>query len=76
MVKITKLINKIAYDGMSVGRIGSMTEFSSGSLTQGNTASATKFFKGQLIRLESEGWGQSSEVFNAIYDELLKGVYI
>lgn len=60
------LIDKITYDGMTVQRIGKMVEFESGD--------AENFFKGQLIRCTE--LHEDTHLFNTIYDELMKGVYI
>lgn len=62
----TALINKITYDGMSVERIGTISEFASGT--------ASYYFKGQLIRCDDIH--EDAHLVNTIYDELLKGVYV
>lgn len=61
------LRNKITYDGMTVNRIGTISEFEGGDDNQ-------KFVKGQIIRLD-DIMGDN-HIANEIYDELLKGVYI
>lgn len=60
------LQRKITYDGMTVGRIDFITNFT--SLT------ASNYFKGQLIR--AEGLEEDTHYINALYDEIAKGVYI
>lgn len=55
-------VNKITYDGMTVGKIDKMSNYDSG------------FFKGQLIRNES--LAIDNHVMNEINNELMKGVYI
>lgn len=68
------LANKVAYNGMTVMRIGTMDEFI------GNTWSyqdivAKNYIKGQLIRFNDDS-GEDYHVVNSIADELYKGVYI
>ncbi len=58
--------NKLKYDGMSVGVIGKMSDY--------ETSERNAYFKGKLIR--SETIKADSHVLNAIYIELMKGVYI
>lgn len=75
----TALVNKIKYDGMSVQRIGTLNEFSSGDYTKSNKEKY--FFKGQLIKqpldeIVGAYGGMNTQVLNTIYDELLKGVYL
>lgn len=53
--------NKLKYDGMTIGVIGTMDDFAPG------------FFKGQLIRLES--FPGDSHLLDEIKIELYKGVY-
>lgn len=55
-------VNKITYDGMTVGKIDKMSNYDSG------------FFKGQLIRNES--LMIDNHIMNEINNELMKGVYI
>ena len=59
------LRNKIKYNGMSVGRIGTIKEFLTTDLS---------YIKGQLIRLE--GVDLDTRKVIMIGDELYKGVYI
>lgn len=59
------LINKIQYDGMTVNRIGSLSQF---------IKDEPHYFKGQLIRLD--GLNDETHMIRAIYEELAKGVYI
>ena len=61
------LENKLKYDGMTVNRIGSLSEFRGGDNNQ-------QFVKGQMIKLND--LAEDSHTANEIYDELLKGVYI
>lgn len=67
------LANKVAYNGMTVMRIGTMDEFI------GNTWSyqdivAKNYIKGQLIRFENDI--ENYNIVTSIADELYKGVYI
>lgn len=55
---------KLYYNGMTVGRIGTIEEFLQEDFS---------FIQGQLIRLEIT---TETHVINTIYDELRKGVYI
>lgn len=58
-------VNKIRYESMTVMRVGTISDF---------ITPEEHYFKGELIRLEDvEG---ESHLFNAIYEEILKGVYI
>ena len=59
------LINKIQYDGMTVNRIGNIEQFKKDT---------PHYFKGQLIR--NDEIADDLHMLNAIYEELLKGVYI
>ena len=56
---------KLRYDGMTVGKIGTMTNFKSDD--------NSKFFKGRLIRMDIF---ESAAVVGEINNELSKGVYI
>lgn len=58
---------KIRYESMTVMRIGTIEEFK-------NFNSTLNYFKGSLIR--NDEIADDSHVLNAIYEELLKGVYI
>ena len=62
----TALENKIKYNGMTVNRIGTISEF--------KVAGEEHWFQGQLIRAEIESG--NAKMLNACYNELLKGVYI
>lgn len=62
------LQRKIDLDGMTVGRIDYTANFIS------EDHSASKYFKGQLIR--AEGLDEDTHYINALYDEIAKGVYI
>lgn len=69
--EIKALENKIIYDGMTVNRIDKLVNF--------YEAGNPHYFKGQLIRFESDinpSKRIDSNQVNAIMDELLKGVYI
>lgn len=59
------LRNKIKYNGMSIGRIGTIADF---------TDFQGRYVKGQLIRLE--GSNNDSHELIALADELFKGVFI
>ena len=59
--------NKIIYNGMTVGRIGTINEFDNGD-------EEWTYVKGQPIRLT--GIVEDSHVMNAISNELNKGVFI
>lgn len=61
------LRKKIQYDGMTVGRIGYLSDFMGGNLNQ-------NYFKGQLIR--AEGILDDDHFIKVLYGELAKGVYI
>ena len=59
--------NKIKYESMTVMRIGTLQEFM-------NFDSELHYFKGTLIR--NDEIADDTHILNAIYEELLKGVYI
>lgn len=59
--------NKIIYNGMTIGRIGTISEFSNGD-------EEWTYVKGQLIRLT--GIAEDSHVVNTIANELYKGVFV
>ena len=59
--------NKIRYESMTVMRIGTLQEFISQD-------SELHYFKGALIR--NDEIADDTHILNAIYEELLKGVYI
>lgn len=59
--------NKIKYESMTVMRIGTLNDF---MIYDGDI----HYFKGSLIR--NDEIADDSHVLNAIYEELLKGVYI
>ena len=60
------LRNKIQYDGMTVGRIGTIAQFQS--------PEEKHYFKGQLIR--AVGIEEDTHFVNTLYEELAKGVYL
>lgn len=60
------LINKINYDGMTVGKIDILANYMS--------ATSTNFVKGELIRLETIT--DDFHIADAIYEEITKGVYM
>ena len=60
------LRNKIVYESMTVMRIGTLREFLD--------PSERHYFKGELIR--NEEIAEDNHIFEAIYSELMKGVYI
>ena len=59
--------NKIKYESMTVMRIGTLNEFR-------NFNGEINYFKGELIR--NDEIADDPHTLNAIYEELLKGVYI
>ena len=59
--------DKIKYESMTVMRIGTLSEFM-------NFDSDIHYFKGALIR--NDEIADDNHILNAIYEELLKGVYI
>ena len=65
--ELTAFENKIKYESMTVMRIGTLREFM-------NFDSDLHYFKGALIR--NDEIADDTHVLNAIYEELLKGVYI
>ena len=67
------LANKVAYNGMTVMRIGKMSEFI-GNMWEYNTIKSKGYIKGKLIRFNEQG--EDFHVVNSIADELFKGVYI
>lgn len=67
------LANKVAYNGMTVMRTGTMSEFI-GNTWEYNTIESKGYIKGKLIRFNDEG--EDFHVVNSIADELFKGVYI
>ena len=67
------LANKISYNGMTVGRIGTINEFIGNQWSYADI-SAKGYIKGQLIRFSLEG--EDFHIVNSIADELYKGVYI
>ena len=69
-IETEALINKIKYNGMTVMRIGKITEF------LGNTFEDSKenYFKGQLIRLQLTD--EEFHFVNTIANELYQGIYI
>lgn len=75
------LANKIAYNGMSLGIIGKMTDYINNFWSYGDIESQG-YIKGQLIKLEfpinhkKQLHSEDFHVINAISNELYKGVYI
>ena len=65
--ELTAFRNKIRYDSMTVMRIGTLSEFK-------NFNGELNYFKGSLIR--NDEIADDPHTLNAIYEELLKGVYI
>lgn len=66
------LENKLIYNGMTIGRIGTLSEYYLNKPAQ--LREDYGYFKGQLIRLENIG--DDSHVANAIAQEFNKGWYI
>ena len=66
-VEKNALKNKIKYESMTVMRIGTLNEFM-------NFNGELNYFKGVLIR--NDKIADDTHIVNAIYEELLKGVYI
>lgn len=58
------LRNKLKYNGMSVGRIGKISDF---------LQSEETYIKGKIIRLGIDG---DTHLYEAIYEEIYKGVFI
>lgn len=69
------IANKIAYNGMTVGRIGTMMEFVNNQWSYENIESQG-YIKGQLIRLDDKTIGEDFHIVNSISGELNKGVFI
>jgi outer membrane lipoprotein SlyB len=67
------LANKIAWNGMSVGAIGTIRNYIGNSWSYNNIESKG-YIKGKLIRLENTT--EDYHIVNAISGELYKGVYI
>lgn len=67
------LANKIAYNGMSVGVIGKISDYMENDWSYKDIQSKG-YIKGQLIRLETVE--DDFHIINAIADEMNKGVYI
>jgi hypothetical protein len=78
------LANKIAFNGMSVGVIGNISDYAENTWTdyvitdesteREVTVSSKNYIKGQLIRFADDG--EDFHVVNSIADELNKGVYL
>lgn len=64
--------NKIAYNGMTVGRIGTINEYKNNSWSYGDINSKG-YIKGKLIRLETI---EDTNYLNEIASEIYKGVFI
>ena len=67
------LANKIAYNGMTVMRIGTINEFIGNTWSYAEIESKN-YIKGQLIRFENDI--ENYNIVTSIADELYKGVYI
>ena len=72
------LANKIAYNGMSVGVIGTIGEYLGNSWQYWNNQTQSYitdkgYIKGQLIRIDD--FGEDFHVLNALAEEFNKGVY-
>lgn len=65
--ELVAFTNKIKYESMTVMRIGTLREFM-------NFGGEINYFKGELIR--NDEIADDPHTLNAIYEELLKGVYI
>ena len=61
-------INKIYYESMTVGKIDNLANYIHSSEEE------LRYFKGELIRISD--LPAENHIFEAIYNELLKGVYI
>lgn len=68
----TAFANKIAYNSMKVGVIGTISEYLLNSWSYGDITDKG-YIKGQLIRIE--GVNDDTHVVNAIAEELNKGVF-
>ena len=66
--EITALTNKIKYNGFSVGRIGTFSEF------ENNANSYSKYIKGQLVRCENIQ--EDFHLLSELGKELNKGVFV
>ena len=66
--EVTALTNKIQWNGMSVGRIGTFNDFKSRAST------SCRYIKAQIIRMAD--LHEELHTAKAISDELYKGVYI
>lgn len=66
------LANKIAYNGMTVMRIGTINDFVQNSWSYSDIV-AKNYIKGKIIRMEKTY--HDTHLFNAISDELNKGMY-
>lgn len=70
--------NKIAYNSMTVGVIGKISEYlgNTWSATINNTTIESKgYIKGSIIRLEGDEIEEEFHLINAIADEIFKGVF-
>ena len=72
------IAKKIAYNGMTVGRIGTMSEFlindwSYQDIETNQVIESKGYIKGQLIRFDD--FGEDFHIVNSISGELYKGVY-
>ena len=64
--------NKIAYNGMTVGRIGTINDYKNNNWSYGDINSKG-YIKGKLIRLETI---EDTNYLNEIASEIYKGVFI
>lgn len=70
--EVNAFVNKIAYNGMTVGKIGTMDEFLKNNWSY-NGITDKGYIKGQLIRFED--FGEDFHIVNSIAGELFKGVF-
>ena len=63
--------NKIAYNSMSVGRIGKIKDFKDNKWSYGDITSKG-YIKGSLIRVEID---EDTQYVNELANEIYKGVY-
>ena len=59
-------LNKLKYNGMTVGAIGTLSDY--------NSVSDLTYVQGQLLRLEDIG--EDYHTAMTIYEEIAKGLYI
>lgn len=72
--------NKIAYNGMTVMRVGKLTDFAANSWSytseSGQTIVSKGYFKGRLIKTELQNISEDYHVLNAINEEINRGFYL